>query len=227
MLNRHILQILAFLMVTAASGCGKGDDYKLPQTSAITFINGFTGTGEVLSIQLDRAALPSGLLPYSAQSKYVSVYSGLRELSIAEEGTNAPAKGTIDIKRDTHYSCFITGTGNVADFFMVEDNLTLPDSANSAKMRFVHLNSDFGNARIAFDANVELFDRLPYKSATAFKQVDTLLHSIIVYKEGVADPVIKVDGFKAAAGKIYTLYLLGSEKQTGAKFTSLKTVQHN
>lgn len=127
------------------------------ESSNLRVINGLTAPPDV-KFYLDSFNLTlTGTVNYGAATPYWVVKSGLRHASFYSSALD-DAFATKDIQLDSKkiYTLFIADTIGSPKYFLTEDNLSVPPSADQAKIRLANLAKTGGN----IDVTIQLEDTI-------------------------------------------------------------------
>jgi hypothetical protein len=199
---------LGFSLLIFLASCVKKNEVPVGEVK-IRFVNALRNSLPqdvyVNSTKLSIAPVASG-----QATAYLSLYSGLNNLAMANSGTMI-ANGDI-----IPYNAVI---GSYATFFytqnlkggaatgLKEDDMTLPP-AGKARVRFIHLNSFLDNyLKVSVVGGAELVPALSFGNASAYYDVEPGTKFQPAATLVVTAPVVDAN---LQAGKIYTIFFNGS-----------------
>jgi hypothetical protein len=146
------------------------------------------------------------------------------------ETHNAPLRG--QLKQDGHYTLFLGEELGFITPILVEDDLT-PPPAGSIKVRFVNLSwetggggggpVDFSTTTDGVLATLNFYEN----PVSEFVTLPLAELTVSIYDEGTTDLVYQVPTTAAAAGKIYTVVLMGRDLPGDSEAYTHRIFQHN
>ena len=135
----------------------------------------------------------SSVAKYYASS-YITAKEGSNNLQLAFPGKSSVLNATVDLVRNTKYSCFFYMVGNEWKYNLVKDDINGKSNASSAAIRVLDFRTqgyyDYINVRIAspggddFDQkNRNFLDHGTYSGFTYFKSITAGTYSIKTYND--------------------------------------------
>jgi len=205
------------------SSCKK-DDIDESGSANLTVVNAATGSS-AQSFYLAGKPVVSGGLNFGDATSYIATNSGNNlQAEFRNEGTEtAYASDDIDLTKGRNYTIFLAGEGQSARVRLYEDDLTAPASGQ-AKVRFIHLSDAApSNVDIRRASGENLVANLERNATSNYVSLAPGLLSLQVYGAGQTTSLGNFDLSAFEAGKIYTVYVTGSN----ANNISVKQITQN
>ena len=205
----RLLLFIGYLIVLLFAACVKGNDDSVPHTSNVMFYNAYN-VADGVDFMINGSKLQTGTVWRDSSSSYNQVYSGTWDISaVTSSGSASNALASIngDLSPGKYYSCFFAGPSSSPELLLVPDNLSAPDSANRAKVRFFNLSASSGSVDMGVKDSTSLFSGYQYMKGGDYALIDTSAHKLVVKSSGSAGVVLASIDFHAASRRIYTFYL--------------------
>ncbi|HOZ51362.1 MAG TPA: DUF4397 domain-containing protein [Chitinophagaceae bacterium] len=224
-MNRQILNrsfIFTFLLagfILAFSSCKKDDIVDIipvPETSNILVTHASPNAPGV-DLLIDNVKQNSAALTYPANTGYLSVNSGTRNIKVNVTGTSTTViNADLAFTKDQNYSIFAIDSVSKISALVLTDDLSAP-AAGKAHVRFVHLSPDAPAVDVAVTGGGVVFGNKSFKQFTAFTPLDAGTYNLEVRVAGTSTVALPLPGIVLTAGKIYTVYAKGFLGGTGAQ----------
>jgi hypothetical protein len=211
------------LFAVLISSCKK-DDIDETGSANLIVVNASTGSS-TQSFYLAGKAIVNGGLSFGEKEGYVATNSGNNlQAEFRNEGSaTAFASDGIDLDNGGNYSIFLAGEGQAARVRLFEDDLSAPANGQ-AKVRFIHLSDAApANVDIRRASGDNLVTNLAHDAASNFVSVEPGILSLQVFASGQSTNLGNFDLTAFSAGKIYTVYVTGSN----ADNISVQQIVHN
>jgi hypothetical protein len=198
------------LFAVLISSCKK-DDIDESGSANLIIVNASTGSS-TQSFYLAGKAIVNGGLAFGEKEGYVATNSGNNlQAEFRNEGSaTAFASDGIDLDNGGNYSIFLAGEGQAARVRAFEDDLSAPANGQ-AKVRFIHLSDAApANVDIRRASGDNLVTNLAHDESSNFVSVDPGILSLQVFASGQSTNLGNFDLTAFSAGKIYTVYVTGS-----------------
>ena len=203
---------LGFSLIIFLNSCVKRTEVPVGEVK-IRFVNALPPTlpnALPQDVYVNNGKLSIAAVAPGQATPYLSFYSGLNSLAMANTGT-ATANGDIysyNAEIGSHATFFYTmsllGTPATG---IKGDDMTLPP-AGKARVRFIHLNGFLNNSiKVDVVNGGELFGALGFGNASAYFNVDPLSKFQVSATGVTTAPVIDAN---IQAGKIYTIFFNGT-----------------
>jgi hypothetical protein len=199
------LALLVFL-----SACVKQKEVPVGEVK-IRFVNALPNSlAQDIYVNNGKLAVP----PVAANqaTAYLSLYSGLNYLAVANTGTMTANGDVIPYNAEIGSYATFFYTQNVEgnpQTYVAPDDMTLPPTGK-ARVRFVHLNGFLYNfLKVSAVSGAELFPSLVFGSASSYFNVDPGTKFQAAATGVTNAPVIDAN---LQAGKIYTIFFNGTSK---------------
>lgn len=172
-----------------------------------------------VDVLLDGAVvLPN--VPYPANSDFLSVPSGARNVKVNAAGTSTTVIDvTPTLAAGKAYTAYATGFLATIGATLVEDDLTAP-TGNNAKIRVIHGSPDAPNVDVLAN-NAAVLTNVPFKAASAYLTVPAGAYNFKVNVTGTATTATQAD-VTLAAGRVYTAIAIGSVATTATNKLTIK-----
>lgn len=110
----------------------------------------------------------------------------------------------------THYTVFaIPGDDEAARLRVVADDHVQP-AAGKARVRVVHASRDAGEIDLSAAGRTDvLFDGVDFQSVTGYEEIDPIVGTLELRPEGSPNLMLAVPGVDLAAGKSYSIVVVG------------------
>lgn len=127
-------------------------------------------------------------------SAYISAKEGTNTLSINFPNKSSVMNATVDLVRNTKYSCFFYMVGNEWKYNLVKDDLSISPNTNYSAVRVLDFRTEayynYINVRIASPGgdmidqkNRNFLDHVTYSGYTNFKTIISGTYSIKMYND--------------------------------------------
>lgn len=172
-----------------------------------------------VDVLLDGAVvLPN--VPYPANSDFLSVPSGARNVKVNAAGTSTTVIDvTPTLVAGKAYTAYATGFLAGIGATLVEDNLTAP-TGNNAKIRVIHGSPDAPNVDILAN-NAAVLTNVPFKAASDYLTVPAGAYNFKVNVAGTTTTATQAD-VTLVAGRVYTAIAIGSVASTATNKLTIK-----
>jgi Domain of unknown function (DUF4397) len=215
-MSRQILNrsfIFTFLLagfILAFSSCQKDDIIDIiPVETSNILVTHASPNAPGVDLLVDNVKQNSSALTYPANTGYLSVNSGTRNIKVNVTGTATTViNADLAFTKDQNYSIFAIDS--------VTDDLSAP-AAGKAHVRFVHLSPNAPAVDVAVTGGGVVFGNQSFKQFTAFTPLDAGTYNLEVRVAGTATVALPLPGIVLSAGKIYTVYAKGFLGGTGAE----------
>lgn len=215
--------LLSAATIIIFSSC-ENNDVDLFGSANLKVINAAPNSGEQKFIMANIPYISD--LDYLDHSvSYLKVASGNN--LIAEYRDNGDydiyATEKLNLDDDKKYTVYLTGeTRDDAKVRMYEDDLSEPASGK-AKVKFIHLSGGAPSIIDLSDANGNLTTSLGQYNQSSYVEINAGLHLIKAHATGQSATIATLESTDFLAGKIYSVYLLGSTTSN----LSVHTLIHN
>lgn len=134
------------------------------------------------------------------------------------------AEAKFNLDDDQNYTVYLTGESrDEAAVRLYQDNLSAPTNGK-AKVKFIHLSGGAPSSlNFSDDKGTVLTSNLERYSQSGYTEINAGSLTIQVNGAGQSQILTTLESEEFAAGKIYTVYLIGSTAST----LSIHTVTHN
>lgn len=134
------------------------------------------------------------------------------------------AEAKFNLDDDQNYTVYLTGESrDEAAVRLYQDNLSAP-SSGKAKIKFIHLSGGAPSAlNFSDDKGTVLTSNLERYNQSGYTEINAGSLTIQVNGAGQSQILATLESEKFTAGKIYTVYLIGSTSST----LSIHTITHN
>ncbi|MEO8532922.1 MAG: DUF4397 domain-containing protein [Flavobacterium sp.] len=141
-----------------------------------------------------------------------------------ENDNDKYAEGKFNLDDDQHYTVYLIGESREeASVRLFQDNLTAPASGK-AKVKFIHLSNGAPSVlNFSDDKGTVLTSSLGRYNQSGYTEITAGSIAIQVSEAGQSEILATLAAEEFAAGKIYTVYLIGSSAST----LSIHTTIHN
>ncbi|MBB6126508.1 DUF4397 domain-containing protein [Mucilaginibacter lappiensis] len=222
-IHNHLL-IGAVLLVTVISfsSCKK-NDVNPSETFDIKVVNASETAGSQSFTLVDKV-LVNGGLNFTDASDYITTNSGTRlvEQFKSANGT-VTASGEIWTDNGKRFTVYLVGEGSKSRIKEFEDKLTIPPSG-MARVKFLHLSDGAPSVINIKNANGDnLVTTLAEDTDSGYSNVASGTLSIRIYGVASRNNIGNFDVTDLQAGKIYSIYLTGSNDNN----LSVHKVLHN
>ncbi|MBB6111973.1 protein of unknown function [Mucilaginibacter lappiensis] len=222
-IHNHLL-IGAVLLVTVISfsSCKK-NDVNPSETFDIKVVNASVTAGSQSFTLVDKV-LVNGGLNFTDASDYITTNSGTRlvEQFKSANGT-VTASGEIWTDNGKRFTVYLVGEGSKSRIKEFEDKLTIPPSG-MARVKFLHLSDGAPSVINIKNANGDnLVTTLAEDTDSGYSNVASGTLSIRIYGVASRNNIGNFDVTDLQAGKIYSIYLTGSNDNN----LSVHKVLHN
>ncbi len=174
----HFIFFLALLSLGTAS-CKKGLSFKPSGSSALTVVNGLSGTDYLYANfngdrSKDQYYVAMRTVSYG-NSRFFNSYSGQQDLGLylpADTNSKALLRLEFNLEQNSIHTLFLTGTTQDPDYLLTADSLPSHLPADSTMgLRFINISkgSDPVTVNLAGRPNGSEVDGLAYKNVSAFK----------------------------------------------------------
>jgi hypothetical protein len=164
-----------------------------------------------------------GYLDHSVS--YLKVTSGNNLITEYRDNSNYDlyASEKLNLDDEKTYTVYLTGESqNEAKIRMYQDDLSEPASGK-AKVKFIHLSGGAPSMIDLSDVNGNLTTSLGQYNQSSYVEINAGSHLIKAHAAGQSETVATLESTEFLAGKIYTVYLLGSTTSN----LSIHTLIHN
>lgn len=215
-----------------------GVTYETFEASNLRVINGLTGPTKNVKFYLDSFNLSlTGTLNYGGVSAYWVVKTGIKSASLYNTTTKETfAKKDIQLDSKKSYTLFIADTLGSPKYFLTEDNLSQPASADKAKVRLANLAKTGGNVDVTFQLfdnrtipqyppgpEVTVYTNVPAQTIADYKLITVptskgntspQLYTIRVYETGTNNLLTFTNGADLRGPATYTIVVRGVKNGT-------------
>jgi len=193
-----------------SSGTGQVFDSSLAEFKVL---NG-TSLGAPINVFVD-GVLTLANIPFGGVSNYQKVPAGTRVITVQSAATPGATLLTVvaTLEPATDTSIAVSGPpGGLRSLVLTDNNL--PSAANRARVRFVNASPDL-TAMDVYVNFVKTFSNVASNSASPYTElladpINGTTYEFDFNVAGTATSVLKLPGITLAAGKTYTVYVVGS-----------------
>lgn len=121
--------------------------------------------------------------------------------------TTVTANRNLDLKLDSSYSVFLTGSTSNYTLLTTHDDLTNP-SVGKAKMRFINTSTNSGGLDVTINGT-KAYTNIAYKGVGPYIQVPAGIYEFRANKTGSTNTLATLSNLTLADGKVYTVYAAG------------------
>lgn len=220
--NGTLLSAMLLIVLVSFSSCEK-NNVNPSETFDIKVVNASETSG-AQSFTLADKVLVAGGLNFSDASDYITTNSGTRLVEqFKNVNGNVTASGEIWTDNGKRFTVYLVGEGSKARVKEFEDKLTIPPSG-TARVKFLHLSDGAPSVINIKDANGNnLVTTLSENTDSGYSNVAPGTLSIKIYGVASRDNIGNFDVTDLQAGKIYSIYLTGSNDSN----LSVHKVLHN
>jgi hypothetical protein len=221
---KNVIAGTSILLFSVLISSCKKDDIDESGSANLIVVNAATGSSAQSFFLADKPVV-SGGLNFGDSKGYIATNSGKNlQAAFRNEGTEtAYASDDIDLTHGRNYTIFLAGEGQSARVRLYEDDMTAPASGQ-AKVRFIHLSDAApANVDIRRASGDNLVVNLARNASSNYVSLSPGLLSLQVYGTGQTTSLGNFDLSAFEAGKIYTVYVTGSN----AGNISVKQITHN
>lgn len=229
--DRQRLPCLLLLLLPVFVWSCNGNDELIPQRANIMFINAYEGATNGVVFKVDNTSLRTGTVSLGTASPNTLVYSEDLQLSASAggAGSSSPlASRNALLSSGKYYSCFLADSMGTPAMVLVEDSLSAPDSANTAKIRVINLNKQLGEIAFGVQDSVPLFNTVAFSVMSPSALIDSGMHKMAVYNAADrTNPIASID-FQAVSGSIYSFFIwgpVGDNKKATISYIALTEAQ--
>lgn len=166
-------------------------------------------------------------LAYTKATPYLSVKPGTYRVQVTPAGAD-PGRAVIDAKvmLDPGKTYTVAAIGQLATIrpLVLQDDLT-PPAAGKAHLRVVHASPDAPPVDVAVTGGPVLIRNLSFGSGSAYLPVDAGTYNLEVRAAGTDNAVLKIPGFQAQQGAIYTVFAMGRTADNSLRAVPLVDAQ--
>lgn len=191
-----------------SSGTGQVADNRLAEFKLVNA----SSVGPPLNVFVD-GVLTLANVPFAGVSNYVKTDAGTRSISIESSATPGASLLTLtpDLDSATDTSIVVSGSPGALRGLVLTDN-NLPSPSGRARMRFVNASPDLAAMDVYVNfarqfAGVVSNSSSPYTELIA--EVTGTSFEFDFNLAGTTTPVLMMPGTTIAAGKTYTVYVVG------------------
>ena len=198
-----ILLASALLVFTS---CDKDDD----KTYGNILVTHASPDAPGVDLLIDDQKQNPAPLPYPANTGYIEVESGSRNIKVNVAGTSTTViNANLDVAKDKNYSVFAVDSVANLSAIVFEDDLTSPASGK-AHVRFIHLSPDAPAVDVAVaSSGAVVFGNVAFKQGTSFTPLDAGTYNLDVRVAGTSTVALTLPPITLTAGKIYTVFAKG------------------
>jgi hypothetical protein len=193
-----------FLVLAVVTGLGMAQQstafvrfaHLVPDAPAVDILS---GTTKVFEVQV-----------FKSVTSYVEVPAGSITLGV-QTAAEQPAKiadVTIRVEAGKRYTVMALGTAASLRTRLVEDRITPTEGA--AKVRIVHASPDAPAVDVALKGGAVLFRNLSFPQVSGYGTVPAATFNLEVRPSGTRDVALPLDGVAFEAGKVYSVFAVGS-----------------
>lgn len=226
--NHYLIAALVLFFIAAIfTACKKPNNQQI-LAAGISFIHASPGTGS-LNFVVD--GQKGANLNYNNNLGYYAAYPGNRLIGIAKkDSTKYLVSGAAALVGGKNYSFFIIDTAKSINLFMIEDDLSAPETGK-AKIRFVNTSPRSAALNVYQGSNPSasanpLFLAKAFKDKTDFITITPSDNETFSIAEGT-NTIAILPSVKIENGKIYTLWAKGLKTATDSTKLSLAIMKHN
>lgn len=162
-----------------------------------------------VDLLIDNSKVNSAALTFPANTGYLKVESGTRNVKVNVTGTTTTViNADLALEEGKNYSVFAVNAVANIEPLVLADDLTTPASGK-AHVRFVHLSPDAPAVDVALDGGAVVFANTAFKGSTAFTPLDAGAYNLEVRLAGTATVALDLPSITLQAGKIYTVFARG------------------
>jgi Domain of unknown function (DUF4397) len=172
-----------------------------------------------VDVLLDNAVALSNV-PYPANSDFLAVPSGARNVKVNAAGTTSTVINvTPTLAAGKAYTAYAVGFLAGISPLLVEDNLA-PAAGNNAKIRVIHGSPDAPNVDVLANNAVAL-SNVPFKTASDYLTVPAGAYNFKINVAGTANTATQAD-VTLVAGRVYTAIAIGSVATSATNKLTIK-----
>ncbi|MCC8408119.1 DUF4397 domain-containing protein [Mucilaginibacter sp. UR6-1] len=215
--------VVMLLLAIAFTGCEKNDIDEAGSFN-IKVVNAAPGSAEQ-SFTLAGNKLISAGLAFTESSSYINTPSGKRLVEeFRDANTNTlTANGELWTANGVSFTVYLAGEGSSLRVKSFEDDLSAPNNGR-VKIKFIHLSDGAPSDINIKDGNDDnLITNISRNIQSGYKFVAPGTLSVRIYGTASRRNLANFDVNDLQAGKIYTLYLTGSDDSN----LQLNKVLHN
>jgi len=223
-IHYNILIGAALLIIAISFSSCKKNDVNPSETFDIKVVNASETSG-TQSFTLADKVLISGGLDFTDASDYITTNSGTRLVEQFKNTASGTVTATGEIWTDNgkRFTVYLVGEGSKSRVKEFEDKLTIPPSG-MARVKFLHLSDGAPSVINIKDANGDnLVTTLAENTDSGYSNVAPGTLSIKIYGVASRNNIGNFDVTDLQAGKIYSIYLTGSNDTN----LSVHKVLHN
>jgi hypothetical protein len=215
----------AILSVTFSS-CEK-DTVEVPnETSRLSVVHTSPDAPGV-DLLVDNTKVNTAALNFPANTGYLSLNSGTRNLKVNVTGTTTTViDANIDFTKDVSYSLFAVDSVSKISTVLLQDDLSTPASGK-VHVRFVHLSPNAPAVDVALVGGAVVFSNKAFKQSTNFTPLDAGTYNLEVRVAGTSTVALTLPPLTLQSGKIYTVFAKGFLTGTGAQALGAEVIANN
>ncbi len=171
-----------------------------------------------VDLLVDNAKVNSSALPFPANTGYLNLKAGTRNIKVNASGTTTTViDADVNFEKNKNYSVFAFNLLSSIQAVVVEDNLASP-AAGKAHIRFFHLSPGApavtvgvldGASFTGVFSNRSFETQTTATAAQAFVPVDAATYNFDVRVAGTSTSVLTLNNITLQPGKIYTVFAKG------------------
>jgi Domain of unknown function (DUF4397) len=170
-----------------------------------------------VDLLVDNKKVNSAALAFPANTGYLSVDAGKRNVKVNAAGTSTSViNADLTLVKDKSYSVFAVDSLAKISAVVFEDNLAAP-AAGKAHVRFIHLSPNAPKVDVALDGGAVVFGGVAFKEGVDFKPLAAGAYDLEVRVAGTQTVALNLPPITLQAGKIYTVFAKGFLGGTGAQ----------
>jgi hypothetical protein len=207
------ISIFASALLVAAivlvSSCKK-DDTNDDLSQANVVVTHASPDAPGVDLLVDNVKQNSAALTYPANTGYLKVTSGTRNIKVNVTGTtNTVIEADLALTKDMNYTVFAVDSVSKISALVLTDDLTAP-AAGKAHVRFVHLSPNAPAVDIAVaSSGAVVFGNKAFKEYTNFTPLDAGTYNLDVRVAGTSTVALVLPAITLESGKIYTVFAKG------------------
>lgn len=209
--------LMAALLLTSFTACDDDEEVMEPVTAKAMVVHASPDAPGV-DLYVDNAKVNTSALVYPANTGYLIVNAGNRNIKVNPAGTNTSViNADVNFTANAAYSVFAYDSVSNLGGLVLMDDLTTP-AAGKAHIRFLHLSPNAPAVTVGVvngSTFTPVFSNRSFEttaSATAnqaFTPVDAGTYTFQVQLAADNTPVLTVPNVPLEAGKIYTVFARG------------------
>jgi hypothetical protein len=214
-----------FISLVMLSSCKK--DEEVTQNYAKVLVTHASPNAPGVDLLVDNSKQNSAALTYPANTGYLQVEAGTRNIKVNVSGTSTTViNADLALSKDQNYSVFAIDSVSKISALVLTDDLTAPASGK-AHVRFVHLSPNAPAVDVAVTGGAVVFGNKAFKGYTAFTPLDAGTYNLEVRVAGTSTVALPLPGITLQAGKIYTVFAKGFLGGSGSEALGAEIIANN